>query len=117
MPDATDDNSGANKDRKAGERHDFKIKHRSFKTRPGALKKKEKLVAMEMDRFKKNMALMAAGSTIRNQESEVGNEKMSETHELERNQGGSRERWAAIRSFISQTMERRPDGKKLVEKG
>lgn len=85
-----------------------KIKHKSLKSRPGAGKKKEKLVAMEMERFGKNMARMAARSGVSNtaqgedQEGGVGDGAVVA-------KGSSAERWAAIRGFISQTMERRPD--------
>jgi len=59
---------------------------------------------MEMERFGKNMALMAAGASV--ERTALGDDP---------GRGGdvggkesSKERWAAIRGFISQTMERRP---------
>ena len=66
-------------------------------------------MAMERERFAKNMALMSAGSTGGQ------DEKMAlEGHEIVAVKRGSAERWAAIRGFISQTMEQRPDGKEVV---
>ncbi|TAQ87295.1 hypothetical protein B7494_g4396 [Chlorociboria aeruginascens] len=38
-----------------------KIKHKSLKSRPGAMKKREKLERMERERFGKNMAILATG--------------------------------------------------------
>ncbi|KAL9016853.1 MAG: hypothetical protein Q9185_005803 [Variospora sp. 1 TL-2023] len=79
-----------------------KITHKSLKSRPGAMKKKEKIITMEMDRFNKNMAQMAimqpSGGTAHN-----GQQPEDADHAL---QTGAR--WAALRSFIQQTMEQRP---------
>lgn len=77
-----------------------KIKHRSLKSRPGAMKRKEKLEKMERERFGKNMAQLvetavpkpAAGST---ESEDAGSSKTSS--------------WAALRGFISQTMEHNPN--------
>ena len=110
LPDTSNDRNGAD-----GNQTNVKIKHKSLKSRPGAGKKKEKLVAMEMERFKMNMALMAAGSmsTDPNNDGEVkrrdggGND----------NPGATASRWAAIRGFISQTMEKRPEGVQVEGKG
>ena len=91
----------------------MKTKHKSLKSRPGARKKKEKLVAMEMERFGKNMALMAAGSgSTAAHGGEGTREEMAAGEEEEREGrrvGSSAERWAAIRQLISKTMERRPE--------
>jgi len=88
-----------------------KIKHDSLRSRPGAGKKKERLVAMERERLGKNMALMSTGATALENRREAGKEEEmgggnSGAAARER---GSAERWAAIRGFISQTMERRLD--------
>jgi len=76
---------------------DAKIRHRSLKIRPGALKRREKLEKMERDRFGKNMAQLVAGRanmlTAR-----AGGEQQSETSS----------RWAALRGFISGTLEQNP---------
>ena len=98
-----------------------KIKHKSLKSRPGARKKKEKLVAMEMERFGKNMALMAAGSgsTGAYRDEDMGGEMATggKGRIEERVAGSSAERWAAIRGFVSQTMERRPEEAVVSGKG
>ncbi len=87
----------------------MKIKHKSLKSRPGAGKRKEKLVGMEMERFGKNLAELAAGRTNvvdGDQPGVVG----TESQEGSAAESASRERWAAIRGFITQTMERRGEG-------
>lgn len=85
----------------------MKIKHKSLKSRPGAGRKKEKLVAMERERFGRNMALMAAGGTAATKDAGSGMGKSERGGGVEN--GGSKEKWAAIRGFISQTMERKAD--------
>ena len=64
------------------------IKRKSMKSRPGALKRREKLDRGERDRFTKNMAQLATTT--------------SQT-------GDTSDKWAALRGFISQTLEKRPD--------
>ncbi|CAL8579896.1 hypothetical protein XPA_005626 [Xanthoria parietina] len=79
-----------------------RIKHRSLKSQPGAMKKKEKIIRMERDRFNRNMAQMAAvqspasGQMDTNQSTATGAD------------GQSRSKWAVLRSHIQQTMEQRP---------
>ncbi|KAL9609638.1 MAG: hypothetical protein Q9167_005615 [Letrouitia subvulpina] len=73
-----------------------KIRHKSVKSRPGSLKKQEKLTQMEKERFNKNMAQMAASHNAATAEATAAS-------------GGHRLRWAAVRQFIQQTMEQRPD--------
>ena len=53
----------------------------SLGSKRGAGKKKEKLVAMERERFARNLAEMAKGP------------------------GGSAERWAAVRGFVGRGVE------------
>ena len=67
------------------------IKHTSLKSRPGALKKKEKLIAMEKEIFNKNMARMI-------QHDDVNDKTEHDTAK----------RWAAIRGSIQRTMDRQP---------
>ena len=67
------------------------IKRKSMKSRPGALKRREKLDKGERDRFSMNMAQMA---TTNSQEDDTT------------------KKWAALRGFISQTLEKRQDTKK-----
>ena len=87
----------------------MKIKHKSLKSRPGAGRRKEKLVGMEMERFGRNLAELAAGraSVVEGEQTGVVG---SEGQEGKAVGVASREKWAAIRGFITQTMERRADG-------
>ena len=89
-----------------------KIKHKSLKSRPGAGKRKEKLVGMEMERFGRNLAELAAGRAKVVDGDQLG-VVGTEGQEGGAAGGGSRERWAAIRGFIAQTMEKRGEGKEM----
>lgn len=82
-----------------------KIRHRSLKSRPGAMKRKEKLERMERDRFGRNLAQLTAGSG----KNDVGKMAVegAEAMGLEANPTASR--WAALRGFISQTMEQKEE--------
>lgn len=60
------------------------------------MKKQEKLTRMEKERFNKNMAQMAVG-------------RDAATAEASAASSGHRLRWAAVRQFIQQTAEQRPD--------
>ena len=112
LPDA-----GEDENRQKSDSTNVKIKHKSLKSRPGAGKKKERLITMEMERFKKNMALMATGTTEIDNGDTMGSEMSQDESGETKRVGGIAERWAAIRSFISQTMERRPEGGRVEEKG
>ncbi|MCJ1462744.1 hypothetical protein MMC07_001347 [Pseudocyphellaria aurata] len=81
---------------------DARINHKSLKSRPGALKKKETLISMEKERFNKNMAQMVQYNNNANDSAEALNIASDMNH-------GTGRRWAAIRSFIQQQMERRPE--------
>jgi hypothetical protein len=74
---------------------DTKIRHKSLKSRPGATKRREKLERMERERFGKNMAQLAAGSA------QASGEEAQKT--------ATANRWAALRGFISQTLEQKPE--------
>ncbi|KAL8708904.1 MAG: hypothetical protein Q9220_006236 [cf. Caloplaca sp. 1 TL-2023] len=78
-----------------------KIRHRSLKSQPGAMRKKEKIIAMEKDRFNQNMAQMTAsrGSTDQSASRDGNTRNISHTAS----------KWAALRTFIQQNMEQRPD--------
>ena len=76
---------------------DAKIRHKSLKSRPGAMKKKEALVNMEKERFNRNLAQMAALPT--------DSDSMTKTEGTARSQGSSGTRWAALKKFIRQTTE------------
>jgi hypothetical protein len=64
-----------------------KIQRKSLKSRPGATKRKEKLVKTEMDRFNKNLAQLAGSSTGT----------------------GVQDRWAALKNHVQNTMEVKPE--------
>ena len=79
---------------KGGGGEEGKVRHKSLKSRPGAGKKREKVLAAERERFARNLGLMAGGD--------------GEGHG--QGESGSRERWAAIRRHIETNVERRvPD--------
>jgi hypothetical protein len=79
---------------------DAKIKHRSLKSRLGATKRRVKVERMERERFGRNMAQLTAGSVA---------------PPVVRGDGaatpasGTARRWAALRGFISQTLEQKPE--------
>lgn len=76
-----------------------KIRHRSLKSRPGATKRREKVERMERERFGKNMAQLTAGSAA----PVVGVEGAATQA------SGTASRWAALRGFISQTLEQKQE--------
>ena len=80
---------------------DVKIRQRSLKSRPGAMKRKEKLATIEKERFNKSMAQMMGSAAV----SQVNHEA---TGSAEPSTEG-RNKWAALRGFIQQTMEQRPE--------
>lgn len=80
-----------------------KIRHKSLKMRKGALKKKEKIVKGEMDRFSYSLArLNAMSGTDNNTDSDIQVEGQPEPAA---DKQASKQRWAALRGFISTTME------------
>lgn len=117
-----------------------KISHKSMKSQPGAMKKREKVAAMERERFARNLAEMMAGGEQRGgggvvQDGEGGEGGGERGMMVVDSEGGgeagggginesmkgpgsggstSKERWAAIRGFIGQTMERRGGGEGRV---
>jgi len=74
------------------------IHRKSIKSRPGALKRREKVDQGERERFAKNLAEMR-GKKANPGESSITPNDGQQTHS----------RWAALRNFISQTMERKPE--------
>ncbi|KAG6007013.1 hypothetical protein E4U21_006533 [Claviceps maximensis] len=100
-----------------------KIRHRSLTSKKGALRRKERLVRGEMERFGVSMAALAAGrgsatnaeSNARgagNDESEtdvkMGMENDSGTQTASAASSATSNRWAALRGYISATMEQNP---------
>lgn len=95
LPDFDDDGNG-------GERivGDAKIRHKSLKSRPGATKRREKLEKMERERFGKNMAQLSASS-----EAMPAVEGEGQTAAAP----ATANKWAALRGFISQTLEQKAE--------
>lgn len=78
-----------------------RIRHKSLKSKPGAMKKKERLEKFEMDRFSKNLAQMAhVTDPLRS------NAPSAEILQVEACSRGSSQRWAALRSHIQSTLDR-----------
>lgn len=84
------------------------IKRKSLKSKPGAMKRREKLDKSERDRFAKNMAQLAPSGTT-----ELGGSihtTADQSDQLASQQPPSTsQRWAALRGFISQTLETKPE--------
>ncbi|KAH6854126.1 ribosome biogenesis protein SLX9-domain-containing protein [Chaetomium sp. MPI-CAGE-AT-0009] len=95
-----------------------KVRHKSLKSRPGALKRKERLVKGEMERFGRNLAQLAtistpaAGTASTAAGGSAGQEKMDTEGETQTaaaaQPAATSGRWAALRGFISATMEQNP---------
>ncbi|CAD0111554.1 unnamed protein product [Aureobasidium uvarum] len=69
---------------------DGKMKLKTLKSRPGALKRKQKMEESEKERFGKNLASMSVPAQSAPDAS------------------ASSDRWAALRGFIGQTLEQNP---------
>ena len=81
------------------------IPRKSMKSRPGAMKRRERLDKTERDRFAKNLAQMAAPQSASNGEHLSHEEAIGK-------------RWSALRGFISQTLEKRTDiSMKVAQQG
>lgn len=90
-----------------------KVRHKSLKSRPGALKKREKIVKGEMERFGKSLAQLAAVQGTEAEGTDMEVEKLGEKKGGEETQAttapqSTSNRWAALRGFISATMEQNP---------
>ncbi|KAK4149006.1 ribosome biogenesis protein SLX9-domain-containing protein [Chaetomidium leptoderma] len=116
-----------------------RVRHKSLKSRPGALKRKERLVKGEMERFGRNLAQLAnisspplpsaaaaaAGVTGARVSARAGAGAGAGRDAMDTEAGGQQEvaqtqtqpsaqpsgtssRWAALRGFISATMEQNP---------
>ncbi|KAI5927824.1 ribosome biogenesis protein SLX9-domain-containing protein [Camillea tinctor] len=90
-----------------------KVRHKSIKSRKGALKKKERIVKDEVGRFDINLARLnavgAAGTGTAEMQVETkqgGTEAQNQTQS--QIPGSTASRWAALRGFISATMEQNP---------
>lgn len=95
-----------------------RVRHKSLKTRPGALKRKEKVVKTEMDRFGRSLAQLAtvkepavavtAAAAAAAPVMEVEQQQTAQTAATTAPQPVTTNRWAALRGFISATMEQNP---------
>ena len=86
-----------------------KIRHKSLKSRPGATKRREKLEKMERERFGKNMAQLTGGA-VADSTIVTGNSAGEKGEAAPLSSTASR--WAALRGFISQTIEQKEDFRK-----
>lgn len=75
------------------------IRRKSMKSRPGAMKRREKLDQGERERFAKNLAQMAVSPTAAD----------AQAGAAEGTAGATSQRWAALRGFIAQTLEQKPE--------
>jgi hypothetical protein len=113
LPDLERDEKGA-----SGNGGEGKIKLKGLKSRPGATKRREKVERMERERFGKNMAQLNSAVGVQKQEKtqvgvenmEVEREKAAETNIPATDATASR--WAALRGFISQTLEQKEEFRK-----
>ncbi len=100
-----------------------KVRHKSLKSRPGALKRKERVVKGEMERFGQSLAQLVTvkeGTTAGQQQPSTtapagktaqegdGMDVETEGQTAVQEQSATSNRWAALRGFISATMEQNP---------
>ncbi|KAI1779863.1 ribosome biogenesis protein SLX9-domain-containing protein [Hypoxylon cercidicola] len=93
-----------------------KVRHRSLKSRPGALKKKERLVKGEVERFGVSLARLNAVPEQQqqktmdvDQDAAAGDKDAAvEDQAPAAGPNSTTNRWAALRGFISATMEQNP---------
>lgn len=81
---------------------DAKIRHKSLKHKPGAMKRKEKLERMERERFGKNMAQLNAAGNL--QQASIPDVAAADVAK-----SSTGNRWAALRGFINATMEQKEE--------
>ncbi|WQF84495.1 Putative ribosome biogenesis protein Slx9 [Colletotrichum destructivum] len=88
-----------------------KVRHKSLKSRPGALKRKEKVVRGEMQRFGASMAALAsvpAAPAPVVPVAPAGAMAVEGSAEPDAAPDATSSRWAALRRHISSTMEQNP---------
>ena len=90
LPDATEEPNGAI----SGRGNKNVISQKTLPHKPGAMKRKERMEKLERDRFARNMAQMTEMRGI------------SASSQQRRDSPSNR--WAALRSFIAQTVEQQP---------
>ncbi|KAF2091301.1 hypothetical protein K490DRAFT_54194 [Saccharata proteae CBS 121410] len=89
------------------------MRQKSLRSRPGAMKRKEKMEKVERERFGRNLARIQAGQVT--QQDGAGGQEMA----VEAGDGGgavaaagvapTADRWAALRGFIQGTMEKKEE--------
>lgn len=84
-----------------------KIRHKSLRSKKGALKRKEQVVKGEMERFGVSMAQLA-GTNQAKTHAHAPSAKASDGSNTTTNAAGVSNRWAALRGYISSTMEQNP---------
>jgi hypothetical protein len=93
-----------------------KVRHKSMKMKKGALKKKEGIVKGEMERFGRSLAQLTAvgaasvGSQNQDQVQSQGSDTQQQSQAVSQRvtTTPTANRWAALRGFISSTMEQNP---------
>ncbi|KAK6954532.1 hypothetical protein Daesc_004499 [Daldinia eschscholtzii] len=93
-----------------------KVRHKSLKSRPGALKRKERIVKGEVERFGVSLARLSAVAEKEAVQMDVENEGENGVAAPEGRgasttappQVSTTNRWAALRGYISATMEQNP---------
>ncbi|KAI5866579.1 ribosome biogenesis protein SLX9-domain-containing protein [Durotheca rogersii] len=87
-----------------------KIRHKSLRSRRGALKRKERIVKGEVERFGVSLARLSAVASqgAKAGKSGPGEEGEAPTSAAESAPASTANRWAALRGFISATMEQNP---------
>ncbi|KAG7132456.1 hypothetical protein HYQ45_009181 [Verticillium longisporum] len=103
LPELTNEADGNVKQLREG-----RVRHKSLKSRPGALKRKEKVVRGEMARFGASMAALAATpeATAAAENQTMAVEDTTDTPATPA--PATTNRWAALRRHISTTMEQNP---------
>ncbi|KAK0734504.1 ribosome biogenesis protein SLX9-domain-containing protein [Lasiosphaeria miniovina] len=94
-----------------------KVRHKSLRSRPGALKRKEKVVRGEMERFGRSLAQLTALAEVK-AAAPAASASSAITEDMDTDVAAgagaaavapvTASRWAALRGFISATMEQNP---------
>ncbi|KAL1868914.1 hypothetical protein Daus18300_005750 [Diaporthe australafricana] len=88
-----------------------RVRHKSLKSAPGALRKKDRLVRGEMDRFGRSLAQLSSvreQPVVPAQQTEMDVELKDGEEENRAPVQSTANRFAALRGFISATMEQNP---------
>ncbi|KAF6822601.1 hypothetical protein CPLU01_11911 [Colletotrichum plurivorum] len=113
LPDLDDDDRDGNGRSALDQLREGKVRHKSLKSRPGALKRKERVVRGEMQRFGASMAALAAvpaaDGAAAAPAADEDNVAMAGGEEAAAAvPSATSNRWAALRRHISSTMEQNP---------